>query len=258
MEWLHCDQEDLKFWFVKLEAFFLVYNIEDEQERANIAVTHLDKNLHLLIKDIVTDESIKNPYSCLKNRLLKIYYYKLENKLRHAVKKQLENIDHPLEPLEILDVIIESGKKQMCSEYMLKSIFYDHLPKPCQDLLPNFESCDEDLQELGKIADEIVKTINPLTDETTALKLELKKAKKQIDVLKKRIGYLEKTKSSLRSRSRSIKRNKNSFTGKKKSRFYSDSDDDYNRSYTCSCDTPCHSYKEHLDLVIRPLFYGNK
>ncbi|XP_057333411.1 uncharacterized protein LOC130672721 [Microplitis mediator] len=136
-------------WSAQLEARFETYDIADEKQKFNHAVSLLDADAAVEVDALIVIPPAVNPYTQLKETLIKCFSASKSSKLRKLLDGEAIGDRTPTQFLRYLKVLAPR-----IDETVIKAKWIANLPKKTQELLsvsPDNATLDQLAKTAGKI-----------------------------------------------------------------------------------------------------------
>ncbi|XP_043263717.1 uncharacterized protein LOC122403957 [Colletes gigas] len=147
-------RDDPALWFYQVEASFRTARVTDERTKADSIVAALDSEIIASFRDLITNSSLENPYTQIKERVLATYSASSESRLRKLLLGQVLTDGKPTQIL----IRLRSLDDGRCGEHVIRSIFMDQLPAQCRAILAAAKM--PDLAEVAELADKIIEAMS--------------------------------------------------------------------------------------------------
>lgn len=137
-------------WFASLEAQFEINQVVRQTTKYHYAVAHLDTNCTKEVEDLIIDPPKENPYTALKDAIIRRFSETKEHKIRRLLEREQLGDRKPSSFLRHLKSLAGTP----FPDDLLKSIWLGRLPRFLQTVLT--AQSLESLTELSELADKLV------------------------------------------------------------------------------------------------------
>lgn len=176
---------EINLWFLQVESNFVMSGIEKELTKFHCVVAALDMEVLSYVKDIVEVPPTDNPYTVLKERIVKRFTQSESSRLRTLLQELYLGDKKPTQLLHEMRSLAGS----QISDDVLKTLFIQRLPINIQQIL----SISKDkLDDLAQIADKIneVSCFGTSSTEHNISSVDLKELQSQISELSEKVEKL--------------------------------------------------------------------
>lgn len=145
-------KQNPSLWFAQAEAQFSIANITLELTKYSHVVSQLDEHFALEVEDILTNTPENNPYSTLKNELIKRLSLSQEQRIKQILVDEELGDRKPSQFLRHLRSLAGNGPVK---DDLLRTIWCQRLPTYVQAILQT-QSESVTLNNLANIADKVI------------------------------------------------------------------------------------------------------
>ncbi|XP_045783692.1 uncharacterized protein LOC123879843 [Maniola jurtina] len=158
-----------RLWFAQFEATIAPQKQGDEC-RFQLVVSKLNREALQQVADIIYSPPETNKYQVLKERLLQVYEESPERQFQRLVGE----LDLGTQkPSQLLRRMKELARNSKASDETVKNLWITRLPVPVKTVLA--ASQDQQVDNLAAIADKVMENMQPITGETAARSIQLKR-----------------------------------------------------------------------------------
>ncbi|XP_035233101.1 uncharacterized protein LOC118204918 [Stegodyphus dumicola] len=136
-------RSDPNLWFFQLDAQFKLRGITRDNTKFYTAISALDTEVLLSVREIVLKPPSDNKYEELKNKLISVYEESENTKLKQLLQDLQLGDMHPSQLL--------SKMQELAGDNVLQSLWFNRLPNNIQAILA---SSNENLPQLAQMADQ--------------------------------------------------------------------------------------------------------
>lgn len=151
-------KQNSSLWFAQAEAQFSIANITSESTKYSYVVSKLDEHFAHEVQDILTNTPVHNPYTTLKNELIKRLSLSQGQRIKQILMEEELGDRKPSQFLRHLRSLAGTGPVK---DDLLRTIWAQRLPTYVQAILQTQPETIS-LDNLASIADKVIE-VHPIS-----------------------------------------------------------------------------------------------